>query len=59
LFSKIYKLTLFDFFIATEVDISDVKLEDEGDIDFQLALNKARKLKQKQSAGKQKTPNVS
>jgi U4/U6.U5 tri-snRNP-associated protein 1 len=43
-----------------EVDISDVKLEDdEADVDFQLALSKARKLRQKQmTAGKPKPINV-
>jgi len=30
--------------------VSDIKIEDEGDLDFQLALSKARKLKQKKAA---------
>lgn len=31
-----------------EIDVSDIKLEDEGDLDFQVALHKARLLKQKE-----------
>jgi U4/U6.U5 tri-snRNP-associated protein 1 len=37
---------------AQVIDVSDIKLEDEGDLDFQLALSKARKLKQQQKASK-------
>lgn len=39
--------------VPQSVDVSDIKLEDEGDLDFQLALSKARKLKQKEKMKKQ------
>jgi hypothetical protein len=43
---------------VTDVDISDVKLEDEADIDFQRALHKTRKMKQKETAKPRPKPNV-
>ncbi|XP_035703154.1 U4/U6.U5 tri-snRNP-associated protein 1 isoform X2 [Folsomia candida] len=51
-------LEIDDFAVPTEVDISDVKLEDEADIDFQRALHKARKMKQKQLAKPKPKANV-
>jgi hypothetical protein len=41
------------------VDVSDIKIEDEGDLDFQLALSKARKSKQRQNVVKNSGENVS
>jgi hypothetical protein len=44
LFIFYYSILIFS---APPVDLSDVKLEpDEGELELQLALNKARKLKQ-------------
>lgn len=50
-----------DFFliVAPVIDVSDIKIEDEGDLDFQLALNKARKAKQKQAANNPSVEKVS
>lgn len=43
-------IVIFHIRLVPEIDVSDVKLEDEGDVDFQRALEKSRLRKQKEQA---------